>query len=95
MNTIVLTNPMRLASLGAASWDTALSDPVQKKNAPAAASDIPNRSNNHSARSALMMSPPANESTLNRAASLKTMPRDGPSDACGLLSSAGGSGSRE
>ena len=40
VNTMVLTRPMRRASGAAASCDTALSSPVQKKNAPAAVSDM-------------------------------------------------------
>ena len=90
VNTIVLTRPMRRASAGAASCDTALSRPVQKKKTPAPVNDMPKRSNSHSASSALMISPPAKESTLKRPASFRTMPRDGPSEAGGVRCSVRG-----
>ena len=72
---------MRLASGAAASCDTALRSPVQKKNAPAAVSKSWKRSKSHRARSALMIRPPANESTLKRPASFHTVAREGPSGA--------------
>ena len=55
---------------------------------------MPKRWNSHSASSELSTRPPANESTLKRAARRQTMPRDGPSGASGFCSSACGSGNR-
>ena len=94
VNTIVLTRPIRRASTGAASCDAALKSPVQKKKAPAAASDMPKRSKSQSASSELTTRPPANESRLNRPASRQTMPRDGPNGAPGFVCSACAPGSR-
>ena len=78
---MVLSNPILRAMAGAASWEKADSRPVQKKNSPACPSDNPNRSKSHSVSSELTTSPPANASTLNYMASLKTMRRDGPNGA--------------
>ena len=81
VKTMVLSKPMRRATIGAARREPALSNPAQKKNAPACASDSPNRCSSQSDSSALMTRPPANASTLNSAAYRKTTPRDGPSGA--------------
>ena len=94
VNTMVLMRPMRRATAGAASCEAAVKRPVQKKNAPAAVSDMPKRSNSHNARSAFTARPPAKESTLKSAASFQTMAREGPSGTAGLASSARGGGSR-
>ena len=94
VNTMVLSRPMRLATQGAASCEAAVSSPAQKKNAPAAASDRPKRSNSHSASSELTTRPPAKASTENSAASRITMPRDGPSGAGGAGCSCGGGSGR-
>ena len=83
VKTIVLSRPMRRATTGAASCEAALSNPAQKKNAPACASDRPKRSSSQSAISELTTRPPANASTLNKAARRTTMARDGPSGAGG------------
>ena len=76
---MVLIRPMRCASGAAASCDIAVSSPAQKKKAPAAVSENSKRWKSHSASSALIAKPPANESTLKSAASLHTTPREGPS----------------
>ncbi len=96
VKTIVFKRPMRRASQGATSCEAALSRPVQKKNAPAAASDSPKRCISHSDTRLLSTRPPAKASTENSAASLTTTGREGPSGAgaaaCG--SAAEGSGRR-
>ena len=79
VNTMVLRSPIFFATIGAASCENAESSPDQKKNNPASPRESPKRSNSHSVRSELTTSPPANASTLNNAASLKTTPREGPS----------------
>ena len=70
VNTIVLTRPMRRDSQAATGNENAASTPDQKKNTPAAASDMPNLLNSHSASSDCTAKPPANASMLNKAASL-------------------------
>ena len=42
VNTIVFSSPMRLATQGAANCDAALSNPDQKKKAPACDNESPN-----------------------------------------------------
>src|SRR5690242_16489217 len=81
VNTIVLMRPMRLPSHAATGNENAASTFVQKKNALAAPSDKLKRSNSQSASSDWTVKPPANESRLNRAASLYTVLREGPSGA--------------
>src|SRR5512139_761253 len=73
VKTIVLSNPIRFATQGAANCEKAENSPDQKKNWPAAASDRSKRSNNHSASSEFTTRPPAKASTENSAASLSTV----------------------
>src|SRR5207342_1967217 len=93
-NTMVLSRPMRRATHGAASCEAADSNPVQKKKAPTAASDMSKRWNNHSASNDCTISPPAKASTENNAASLATTPRDAPNGAGGMGNGSSGRGSR-
>ena len=76
---------MRRASGAAANCDSALSIPVQKKIEPATVIDSSKRWNSQSASSDCTARPPANESRLNSAASLKTVRRDCLSG-CGAVS---------
>src|SRR5947199_10432255 len=87
VNTIVLISPPRFESHAATGNENAESRFDQKKNTLACASDRSKRSNSHSASSDCTTKPPANESMLNSAASLITMPREGPSTA-GLVAEA-------
>jgi hypothetical protein len=70
VKTIVLTRPKRFPSQAATGYEKAVRIFDQKKKALAAVSDRSKRSNNHSARRDWTTKPPANESRLNRAASL-------------------------
>src|SRR5215472_5462448 len=94
VNTIVFTIPMRFARRPAASCELAASNPVQKKNAAAADSDKPWRSNSHSTRSEFRTSPPAKASILKSTLRRQMIRRDGPSHVFGLFLSTGGSGRR-
>src|ERR1041384_5585821 len=76
--TIVLTRPMRFDSQAATGNENAPSVLDQKKNRLAPLSERSKRSKSHSASIDCTASPPANESTLNSAASLYTLPREGP-----------------
>lgn len=67
---------MRAAIRAATRYEIADNRFVAKKICAVAATDRPNVWNSHSASSDWMTSPPAKASTLNRAASRKTMPRD-------------------
>src|ERR1044071_9144140 len=91
---MVLMSPMRLASQAATGYEKALSVLAQKKNSAAADSDKSNRSNSQSASSDCTTKPPAKESTQNSAASLVTMPREGPNGALGACSAARAWGSQ-
>ena len=73
--------------------DVALASPAAKKKVPASASDRPNRCNSHSASSEFTTSPPANASTLNSAARVRTVRRDFRSG-CGGAVRSGLSGGR-
>src|SRR5688572_15369604 len=79
VNTIVLIRPMRRDNHAATGNEKAENKPDQKKKTPAAASDISNRSNSHSASNDWTTKPPAKASRLKSAASLYTIYRDGPS----------------
>src|SRR6185503_11059094 len=70
VNTIVLIRPMRAPIQAATGKENADNTPVQKKNRLAAARDMSKRSNSQSASRDWTTKPPANESMLNRAASL-------------------------
>ena len=67
---------MRLAIRTAARAEKAESTPVQKKMTPAVATERWKRSKSQSASNDCTTKPPPNESRLNRAASLRTMPRE-------------------
>jgi hypothetical protein len=81
VNTMVLSRPMRSATLGASHCEAVVSKPAQKKKAPACAAEKPKRVDSHSASSALTTSPPAKASTLNSSARRTTTGRDTPSGA--------------
>ncbi len=59
VKTIVLSSPMRAAPFGASHCDAVVSNPAQKKKAPASAADRSKRVVNHSVSSALTTRPPA------------------------------------
>jgi hypothetical protein len=61
--------------------------PCPEEESPAAVSESSKRWKSHSASSALIAKPPANESTLKSAASFHTTPREDPS-ACGVSAAA-------
>ena len=70
VKTIVLTSPMRLAMRTRPGQEKRREQPVQKKIAPAVASDRSKRSKSQSASSDWTTKPPPKASRLNSAASL-------------------------
>src|SRR6516164_6855628 len=84
---------MRAANHEETSCEAAPSSPAKKKKDPAAAIDMLNRRNSHSARSDCTTKPPPNESRLNSAESCRTILRAFASGAAawvgGAVSTAG------
>ena len=94
VNTIVRTWPMRAASRAATNCDNAASRPAAKKIAPATWTGSANRRNSHRTSKDCTTNPPPNESRLNSADSLRTMPRERASGCAGAEVSCSMAGER-